>query len=183
MSILVLCAEQVDKYNFKVWDRTTQEAYDAAGVDLSSVSSAKIVLKNMFDLSEYEVDILSRWSYLLGDGIIINVTDLPDSWSVSYFPDWMYEIKVKYTYGGKDYSYIRSIGFRSIITDKVIQQLQQSDWAVEFECGCEKYSTSFRKFDFLNMLEVASRNCLANQYVKILKALYRLSGERHGYDQ
>lgn len=181
------CVIQQSKYSFLVKDVQTQQTYDNASVDLSNATGGTIVFKDLYTGNTYSIDISSNWSYLLGDGVTINISDFPSlqMGDYTYFPDWFYEVTVQYTYSGTSYSVARQVGFRKIISYKVFQQLQQSDWIQELKCGCgcEKYSTSFRKFDFLNSLEIASDNCLINQYTDILKALYRLTGTRHEYDQ
>lgn len=185
MSLLSPCVTEINKYSFLVKDTTTQQTYDTAGVDLTTVTAAKIVFKNLFDGETYEIDVLSDWEYLLGDGVTINITDFPDGQMGEYteFPDWMYKTTVEYTYDSKEYSPSRLTGFRATITNIVNQQLQQSDWVKELKCGCgcEKYSTSFRKYDWLDKLSIASYNCLINQYNEIMLALYKLTGTTHEY--
>ena len=103
MSLLSPCVTEINKYSFLVKDVTTQQTYDTAGVDLTTVTAAKIVFKNLFDSETYEIDVLSDWEYLLGDGITINIVDFPSGQMGDYteFPDWMYEITVEYTYDSK----------------------------------------------------------------------------------
>ena len=185
MSLLNPCITQIDKYSFKVVDITTDQTYDTTGIDLSTVTAAKLVFKNLFDNTTYEIDILSDWAYVLADGLTINITSFPDGLmsGYDYFPDWMYQITIVYTYNSVEYSKARTVGFRTIISTIVFQQLQQSDWVKTLKCGCgcEKYSTSFRKFNFLDGLEIASANCLITQYTEILTALYKLTGTVHEY--
>ena len=185
MSLLNPCVIEIDKWSFLVKDTTTQQTYDDAGIDLTTVTAAKLVFKNLYDDSEYEIDILSDWAYLLGDGITINVTQFPDGLmsTYDYFPDWMYEVSIVYTYNTLEYTASTTVGFRDIISHIVYQQLQQDDWkqTLGCGCGCEKYSTSLRKFDYLHGLQIASENCLINQYTTILLALYKLTGTTHEY--
>jgi len=188
MSLLSPSVSQINKYSFLVKDTTTAQAYTDAGVDLTTVTTASLVIKKAYlpDAgSTYTIDISSNWAYLLGDGITINVTDLPNNLfdGYAYFPDWMYSISVVYTYNSTEYTKEVIIGFRRIIKDVVMQQLQQADWVQELKCGCgcEKYSTSFRKFNYLDGLEIASDNCLTAQYQEILLALYKLAGQTHEY--
>ena len=186
MAILKAQAKQIDKYSFLVWDCTTQQMYDDTGIDLTSnVTAAKIVFKDRKTGTEYEIDVLSRWSYILGDGLTLNILEFPDGMmgDYDYFPDYMYDISVVYTYTGNEYTSTKIIGFRTIISDIVIQQLQQANWLEELKCGCgcKKYASSFRKFDFLKRLGVASDLCLINEYLKILMALYKLTGTTHEY--
>ena len=185
MSILHICARQLDRYSFRVWDTVTQQRYDQTGIDLTTVTAAKIVFKDLKTNTEYEIDILDDWYYLLGDGLDINIIQFPNMkmGDYDYFPDWMYDIKVVYTYSGTEYSSTKIIGFRTIITGIINQQLQQAEWIKELRCGCgcKKYATSFRKYDFLHLLEIASLNCLKSQYTDLLLSLYKLSGTTHEY--
>lgn len=185
MPILSICASEVDEYKFKVWDTTTDQAYADSGIDLSTVTAASLLFKDLKTGTTYTIDILNDWAYVLGDGLTINILDFPNNkmGDYEYFPDWTYSITIQYTYNSVQYSSSKSIGFRHIISNIVYQQLQQSDWVKEMKCGCgcEKYSTSFRKFDYLNGLEIASNNCLLAQYTDILLALYKLTGTTHEY--
>ena len=187
MSLLSPCVIQRNKYSFRVFDTTLQQTYYNAGVNLGIATNAKLTFKNLYDNETYEIDISNDWQFFIDDGIIVNIVDFPDGkmGEYDYFPDWFYKITISYTYKNKQYSASKSVGFRDIISYRSYQQLQQSDWKEELKCGCgcEKYSSSFRKFDYLHGLEVASKNCLINQYLKILKALHRLTGTRHEYDQ
>lgn len=185
MAILSICADQIDEYKFKVFDTTLQQAYDGASIDLTTVTAAYLDFKDTKTGITYTLDILSDWSYVLGDGLLVNILDFPNNQmgNYDYFPDYYYEIKVRYTYNSVEYSSTKGIGFRKIISTIVYQQLQQSDWVKELKCGCgcEKYSSAFRKFDFLDKLEIASNNCLIVQYEEILLALYKLTGTTHEY--
>ena len=186
MAQLNPCIVEVDKYSFKVFDVTTQQTYDASGTDLTNVTAATLTLKNLYDDTTYTLDILDDWAYVLGDGLTINITSFTDGLmsGYTYFPDWMYEFTVSYTYNTIVYNKVRTVGFREIISTIVFQQLQQSDWVATLKCGCgcEKYSTSFRKFNFLEGLAIASENCLITQYEEILTALYKLTGTVHEYN-
>lgn len=178
---------QINKYSFLVKDLTTDQTYAAAGVDLSTVTAATLTFKKAYQSSTESVtiDIFSDWSYVLADGLTINVTDFPNNQfnGYDYFVDWFYSISITYTYNSKSYTKTATVGFRKIINDVVIQQLQQSDWVKELKCGCgcEKYSTTWRKFDYNRLLETASANCLIVQYQELLLALYKLTGTTHEY--
>jgi len=187
MPILNPCLNQINKYSFLVKDITTQQMYDDASIDLSSnVTAAKIVFKDYYDNTTYDINILSDWSYILGDGITINILDFPSSemGGYDYFPDYYYNISVVYTYKGIEYTASRDIGFRAIISFITYQQLQQSDWKITLKCtcGCEKQSLEMRKFNYLRGLQLASKNCLKDQYISVLLALYKLTGTTHEYD-
>lgn len=185
MPIANVCISEIDQYSFKVWDTTTQQMYDDAGIDLTTVTAASLEFKDLKTNDIYTVDITSDWSYFLGDGITVNVLDFPDSQmgDYDYFPDWTYNVKVKYTYNAVEYNTSKSVGFRARISNIVYQQLQQSDWVKELKCGCgcNKYSSSFRKFDWLDKLKIASEMCLLTQYTEILTSLYKLTGTTHEY--
>ncbi len=183
--ILNPCVRQISKYSFIVQDVQTEENYVSAGIDLTAVTAAKITFKNLFTNLSYDIDIFSRWAYLLGDGVTINITDFPNFQMGIYdhFPDWSYSISVVYVLGGVTYSNTRITGFRDTISNIVYQQLQQSDWVKELRCNCgtDKYSTSLRKFNYLDGLRIASKNCLTTQYNEIVLALYKLTGTVHEY--
>lgn len=188
MSLLNPSVSQINKYSFLVKDTTTAQTYASANVDLTTVTEASLVFKKAYlpdDESTYEFDISADWQYLLGDGITLNVVDFPDYLfdGFDHFPDWMYSVTINYTYNSREYSKTAIIGFRKNISGIVFQQLQQSDWVEQLKCGCgcTKYSTGYRKFDYLDSLEIASDNCLIAQYQEILMALYKLTGETHEY--
>jgi hypothetical protein len=187
MPLLNACTRQIDKYSFLIWDTTTQEMYDAAGIDLTSnVTAARIDFTDLRTGTTYAIDILSRWSYLLGDGITINIaTDFTGGvmGDYNYFPDWSYTIAVVYTYLGTEYTSSKTIGFRAIVSNVVYQETQQMDWNEELKCwcGCAKESLTSRKFNYLRALEKASNNCLITQYNTILLALYKITASTHEY--
>jgi hypothetical protein len=188
MSLLRPSVTQIDKYSFLVKDLTTDQTYSDAGVNLATVAAATLTIKKAYQPtaeSTHTINILPDWAFLLADGITINIADLPDALfdSLEFFPDWFYEIVITYTYNTRSYTKKTTTGFRATISDIVMQQLQQSDWVKELKCGCgcEKYSTAFRKFNYLKVLEIASDNCLIMQYQEILLALYKLSGQTHEY--
>ena len=175
---------QIDKYSFLIKDSTTAQMYTEAGVDLTSVTSASITFKKTYQpTTTYTITIGTDFQYILGDGLTINVTDFPDNkvYGEDHIPDWMYSVSVIYTYNGRSYTKMRTVGFRENISTIVYAQLQQSDWVKELSCGCEKYSSVMRKFNYLRGLELASRHCLIVQYQEILMALYKLTGTTHEY--
>ena len=185
MPIANLCLKELTEYSFIIFDTTTEQSYDESGIDLSTVTAAYLDFKDLHSDITYTIEITSDWSYFLGDGITINVLDFPNNQmgDYDYLPDWMYSATVRYTYNSVEYSTSKTVGFRQIISTIVYQQLQQSDWVKELKCGCgcEKYSSAFRKFDFLDKLSLASDNCLIAQYEEILLALYKLTGTTHEY--
>ena len=178
------CITQIDKYSFLIKDNTTAQMYAEAGVDLSSVTSASITFKKAYQpTTTYTINIGTDFQYILGDGLTINVTDFPDNlvYGEDHIPDWMYTVSVIYTYNSRSYTKTRTVGFRDTIAAVVYAQLQQSDWVKELSCGCEKYTSSMRKFNYLRGLELASEHCLIVQYQEILTALYKLTGTTHEY--
>jgi len=186
MSILRLSVNQISRYSFLVKDNTTQQRYDDAGIDLTSgVTAATLTITNLYDSTTYDINILSDWAYILGDGITINMTDFPDNTisDYAYFPDWFYRFKVTYTYNGVEYFTTREVGFSYYIKNIVFQQIQQSDWkqTIGCGCGCEKYDTSIRKFNWLKALDIANELCLINEFNTTVLALYKLTGYTHEY--
>ena len=175
---------QINKYSFLIKDSTTAQMYTEAGVDLSTVTSATVTFKKAYlPTTTYTITIGTDFQYILGDGLTINITDFPDNlvYDQDHIPDWMYTISVIYTYNSRDYTKTRTVGFREVISAIVFAQLQQSDWVKELSCGCEKYSLSMRKFNYLRGLEIASDQCLIMQYQEILMALYKITGTTHEY--
>ena len=171
-----------------VKDSTTAQIYNDAGIVDFSVTTAKIVFKNTMDDSEYEIDILANWDYLLGcDGLTINIIDFPDLLmsNYKYFPDGVYETTVVYTYQGIEYSDLSTTGFKYLIDKVIAQQLLQSNWKKELhcDCNCKKYSTSIRKFNWFMMLGYAAGKCLYTEYMRILRALYKLTGEKYEFTE
>lgn len=182
--ILQLCVQQVDKYSFTIKDITTSEMYAGAGISLASqVTAATLQIKNLYDNSTTTINVLSKWPYILTDGATVNIVDLPNNTfgGYDYFPDYMYEFTLSYTYAGRPYSSSQSVGFRAIISSVVYQQLKQEDWKKTLGCGCYKASLSLRKFNYLKGLQYASENCLVQDYITVLLALYKLAGEEHDY--
>lgn len=175
---------QINKYSFLVTDATTQQTYDEAGVDLSTATNVVLSIQKAYNPEvTYEINVSSNLQYILDGGLTVNVNDFDGNlvFGLDHFPDWMYEVTVSYTYQGLRYNKKEVVGFRSTITDIVIQQLQQSDWVKELSCGCEKYSLTIRKFNYLRGLTLASENCLIMQYQEILLALYKLTGTTHEF--
>ena len=91
MPILNPCVRQIDKWSFIVEDVQTQQAYDSANIDLTTVTAASVTFKNLYDNETYTVNVLSNWAYLLGDGLTINIANFPTGTTgdLDYFPDWI----------------------------------------------------------------------------------------------
>ena len=177
------CVTQNNEYSFLIKDNTTQQMYTESGVDLSTVTAASLRFKNLYDDEEYTINILTDWEYLIGDGLTINIIDFPNrkmgEWE--YFPDWVYEISVIYTYNGTQYTKKQTVGFKFLISEVVFQQLMQEDWKKTLACGCNcsKVSLSARKFNYIKSLEYAMENCLVDEYTEMLQALYKLANQTH----
>jgi len=183
--ILNACVIQLDEYSFLVKDITTQQMYTEASVDLSTVTAATLTFKNLYDNTEYEINILADWAYLLGDGLTINIVDFPNQkmGTYEYFPDYIYQVTIAYTYLGNSYTSLRTVGFRYSISQVIYQQLMQDDWKKIFACGCNcsKYSLSMRKFNWLKSLGFASDTCLIDEYKDIIMKLYKITNQTHAY--
>lgn len=186
--ILTICAQQIDEFSFAVFNGTSQQAYDDAGVDLSTVTVATLYFKKVNDLeaNEISVDISSLFQYLFEDGgMTIEFEDFGvDTYNgYDYFPDWMYEIRIEYTYDGEEYEASTTVGFKAIIVRVVNQQMLQSNWKKELSCycGCEMNSSSMRKFFYNSMLDIDANLCLVNEFIATLKALYKVTGTVHEF--
>ena len=181
--------EQVDEYSFIIKDKTTLQAYVDAGMsDISTaVTAATLVFTNTMDDSEYVINILTNWKYIFEcGGLTINIIDFPDL-KVSgykYFPDGLYKTKISYTYDGVTYNHEVYTGFKYLISRVISQQILQSDWKKELhcDCNCVKFSSSIRKFNWQIILGYASENCLYNEYKRILRALYKITGTTYEFE-
>lgn len=181
MSILKHKTTELDKYSFLVVDTTTQQEYADAGIDLSggSVTAAILTLINTYDDSEYQIDILADWDFLLDDGITVNIADLPPDGKVSgldFFGDYVYRTRIDYTYLGTPEEDEFTAGFRAVITNTVQQQLLAVDWKKELSCTCNCNSVSARKLSLKTELAFAADQFLEEEYISILAALYVLTG-------
>lgn len=192
MAILSHCTTQIDEYSFRIWNVTSQETYDNAGINLTngSVSQASLRFKKVNDTDDNSqvIDITSRWNHLFdcqNTGITINISEFTDHefLGFTYFPDWMYTTTITYTYNGVEYSDSKTVGFRSIISRILYQQLQQADWKKELACSCDcqKYSSVARKFGWLMNLRYASELCLINEYLSTLMGLYKITQTQHEF--
>jgi hypothetical protein len=186
--ILQICASQIDEYSFTVSNTVSQETYDDAGVDWATFTNVTLKFSKVNgDGDEVSVDISSTFQYLFEDGgLTINFSDfgLDEINDYAYFPDWMYEITIEYTYAGDEYSTSVTVGFLKIIKNIVYQQMMKSNWKKELSCNCncEPYNTTLRKWNYLMMLEIQSELCLINEYLLTLQALYKITGTDHEFE-
>lgn len=174
MASIQIYVEQVDKYSFLVKE-TLHE--------VPAVSTASVKFLNPYTAEEVTIDVAARWAEIIDNGTIINISEFPDGkmGDYDYFPDGVYNVTLEAN-DGAAYESKTTVGFSKIIQDVVAQQAIQSDWKTELNCSCEKYSTTFRKFNYLKNLEFAANNCLWDEYQEILEALYKLTGTTYEYE-
>jgi len=187
--ILAICAQQIDEYSFSVWNTVTTQTYAEAGIDLFTVTEATLFFKKVNDLAanEVSVDISDDFQYLFATGgLTINFEDFGEDLinGFDYFPDWMYEIRIEYTYSGTEYSAATTVGFLKIIRNIVNQQMMRSNWKKELSCscGCDNYNSTLRKWNYLMMLDIAAKLCLISEWQYTLLALYKLTGTDHDFE-
>jgi len=191
MSILRLCTTQIDECNFNIKNITPQQTYDDLGIDLTdgSVTAATLSFRKYNDTvaNTVTIDILADWAYVFQcTGLNINITDFPELtfMGYDYFPDWMYQTIITYTYNGTEYTDTVQKGFLKRIYSVVEQQMMQANWKKELACtcGCESYTTTLRKWNYLQMLGIAENLCLINEFQTILLSLYKITGTIHEYN-
>ncbi len=186
--ILTICASQVDEYNFTVWNNTAEQQYIQSNIDLSSVVTATLYFSRVNSQGdEVTVDIGDTFSFLFTTGgLTLNFDDFGETLinGYTYWPDSVYTITIKYVFDGILYEAATTVGFKKLISSVVYQQLQQSDWKkdVSCSCGCDSYSTTLRKWEYLYKLDIAASLCLLTQFDVILKALYKLTGQEYEFD-
>jgi hypothetical protein len=208
--ILAICASQVDEYAFTVSNTVSQQQYDNAEVDLSTVTEAVLYFKKVNDVDANRISVnigsgedesestttttaeegvvINDFGYLFEDGgMTVHFEDFgEDTYNgYDYFPDWMYEITIKYTYDGIEYAATTTVGFKAIINRIVYQQMLQANWKKELACycNCNNQNSTLRKYNFLMMMEAAMEQCLVNEYLTILKSLYKTTGTIHEFSQ
>lgn len=188
--ILSLCAIQVSEYSFSVWNTTAEATYLQAGIDMpDGVTSATLFFKKVNDTEENEVsmDFTDKFPYLFTQGgIEVAFEDFGEDEinGETFWPDWMYEVRVEYVYDGEEYDAAVTVGFLKIIKNIVYQQMMQANWKKELacSCGCDPYNTTLRKWNFLMMLDIAATLCLISEYEYTLLALYKLTGTEHEFN-
>lgn len=178
--------EQIDLYSFKVKDYTSAQTYQDAGITDFSVTTAKIVVTNTMTGKEYEVDILTDWDHIFEcGGLTINMLDFQDMKmdAYDYFPDGVYKTRIEYTYAGIKYTDSSGKGFTGKIFGVVTGQVLASNWRKELhcDCNCKNPSSTIRKFDYLQSLTMASDHCLYDEFMTILRALYKLTEVNYEY--
>ena len=185
--ILQVCANQLSEYKFNVLNKVSEQTYIESNIDLGTVTTATLILNRVNDTEKYSIDISSTFQYLRTDGgLTVNFSDfgLDEIYGQTFFPDWMWEITIEYVYDENEYSTSVTVGFLKIIKNIVYQQMIKSNWKKELacSCGCESDNTTIRKWSYLMELEVTAELCLINEYMKILRALYKLTGTDHEFE-
>lgn len=172
MPSVKLKIEQIDKHSFR--------AKETQG-EVPTVTNAVLHFKNNYTNSTYDFDVTSKWAQMIANGAVINISDFPAGkmGDYDYFPDGIYTATLDVD--AAVYQSKVSALFHTIIKDVVAQQTIQSDWKKEMNCSCEKYSTMFRKFNYLKMMEFAEETCLFAEWQDILNALYKLTGTKNEY--
>ena len=156
---------QIDKYSF-----LAQETL----LEVPTVTSAVLHFENPYTEEVYDIDVTSKWAQMIVNGAVVAISDFPSGkmGEYDYFPDGIYNVTLDVD--SQTYESTVAAPFDAIIEDVVAQQTIQSDWKTELNCSCEKYSTMFRKFNYLKMLEFAAQTCLLAEWQEILEALYKL---------
>ena len=186
--ILQICATQVSEYIFTVSNTVSQQTYDDAGVDWHTFTDVTLKFQKVNDDDNYlEMDISDSYEYLFADGgLTVNFTDFGEDTfnDLAYWPDWMYEVIITYTYDGSEYTASTTVGFLKLIKNIVYQQMMKSNWKKELSCNCncEPYNTTLRKWNYLMMLSIAAQLCLIDEYLSTLQALYKITGTDHEFE-
>lgn len=187
--LLQICSNQISEYAFTVTNTVSTQTYADAGVDLSTVTDATLFFKKVNDITanEVSIDISDTFHYLFEDGgLTINFVDfgLDEIYEQTFFPDYLYEVRIEYVYDGNTYSATVTVGFLKLIKNIVYQQMMKANWKKELSstCNCEPYNTTLRKWNYLMMLDIASELCLVNEYTTTLQALYKLTGTDHEFE-
>jgi hypothetical protein len=186
--ILQICLAQVDEYNFRLWNVTSQEAYDNAQIDWATFTNVSLKFYRVNEPDEaITLDISDRYQYLFDcvGRLVINFEDFGVETfnGFNYFPDWLYTAEISYTYNAVEYTASVTTGFRRLISRLVYQSTQQSHWKKELACtcDCENYSSILRKWNFLQLMGIAAELCLINEWFAMLKSLYKLMNTEHEF--
>jgi len=185
--ILTICGQEVDEYNFTVWNNTSQMQYTQSGIDLSVVDTATLYFSRVNNVGdEVSLDIGDTFQFLFATGgLTVNFNDFGETLinGFSYLPDSIYTIRITYVYDGNLFEAATTVGFKKIISNVVCQQLQQSDWKKDLSCscGCDSYSTTLRKWEYLYNLDISAQLCLLAQFDATLRALYKLTGQEYEF--
>ena len=181
MSALTICMTQVDEYSFNITNNTSQQTYDDLAEDWATYTSISLRFRKVNDSkNELTLDITADFHYLFETGgLTVNFEDFGEATfnGYAYWPDWMYEAIVTYTYNAVVGTASVTTGFHKIISNIVYQQTYQSDWkkTLSCTCNCEKSNSVLRKWHYLQMMTISAALCLVNNYLDMLKALYKLT--------
>lgn len=172
MPSVQLQIEQIDKYSFLAKETL---------LEVPTVTSAILHFENPYTGNVYDIDVTAKWAQMIVNGAVVNISEFPGGQmgDYSYFPDGIYNVTLDVD--TQTYESTVAAPFNAIIEDVVAQQTIQSDWKIELNCSCEKYSSTFRKFNYLKMLEFAEQTCLLAEWQEILEALYKLTGTDYEY--
>ena len=185
--ILQICASEITEYQFKVYNTVSDQTYADNGVDYTTFTNGVLTFKKVNDTSSVSINLTyTELQYLFATGgLTIDFADFGEDTinGFAYFPDWMYTISIAYDYNGTTYTASASVGFKVIITRTIGQQMLQSNWKKELacNCGCDSYSSTLRKFNYLMMMGWDADYCLINDYLTNLQALYKLAGLTHEF--
>lgn len=185
--ILSICAQQVSEYSFNVFNTVSVQKYADAGINLpDDATNITLSFKKVNDTlaNTFTIDFNDQFPYIFtSGGAEVSFTDfgLDEMNGYDFWFDWMYTVTITYTYLGVVYTASTTVGFLKIIKNIVYQQLMKSNWKKELSCscGCDPYSTTLRKWDFLRMLQISAELCLISEWQYTLLALYRLTGTEH----
>ena len=182
MSALTICMTQIDEYSFRITNNTSQQTYDTLGEDWNTYTNISLKFRKVNDSdNELTLNITTNFHYLFETGgLTINFEDFGVATfnDYAYFPDWMYEAIVTYTYSSIQNTASATTGFHKLISNIVYQKTKQSDWKKElmYDCACTKYNSTLRMWDFFWQMRIAAGLCLINEYLNLLKSLYKLTG-------
>lgn len=189
--ILSICASEIDETSFNVWNNLSTQTYTDSGIDLSTVTDATLYFGKVNGDDDDEVSVTltpAQFQYLFATGgLTIHFAAFGETLinGYSYFPDWMYTVRIEYVYpaDGETYTASATLGFKARIQHIIYQQMLQSEWKKELACtcSCESYSTTLRKWNYLMMMEIAANLCLINEYENILLSLYKLTNTVHEF--
>ena len=188
MSLLTICAYEVDEYEVVVKNNTSQQTYDDNSEDWNTYTDISLKITRINESTPaLELDITSDFAYMFDcTGLHVNFTDFGEDTfnGYDYFVDWAYTFTVTYTYAGTEYSTSYSVGFHNLISRVVRQQAVQANWKdyLRCSCNCAKYDTVTRKMDYFYLMRCASELCLIDEWHELMLALYKLTGTTHEFD-
>lgn len=186
--ILQICSQQVDEYGFKVFNSVSVQTYANAGINLpDDATNITLSFKKVNDTitNTFTIDFNDQFPYIFTSGgaeVSFEDFGLDTINGYDYFFDWLYTVTITYTYDGVVYTASTTVGFLKIIKNIVYNQLMKSNWKKELSCnscGCDPYSSTLRKWDFLRMLQISAELCLISEWEYTLLSLYKLTGTDH----